>query len=377
MDNLVQQNHAPVPVDPVLIKSLVPIKEMSSAHLSELLKYAQTEFLYKGQTLFNRGAVDHCHLYLLYGDILLEDDKGQETLIKGRASLLPIAHSKPRKYQATALTDCSVLRFDSEVLDKLLTWSQVADYLHTIIARDRDMDEDVQWMMQVLHSNLFFKVSPLNVDEIFAKMTARLVDADEVIIRQGELGEHCYFIKEGRAEVTRQGATGVELIADIGEGRCFGEDALVNDAPRNATVTMTTDGVLMCLMKQDFYRLIKSPEVSEILFKDLDTGEKSTHVLVDVRSDEEYGEGHLPYAVNVPLHLLGIKSRLLRLGVEYVCYCDTGRRSQAAAHLLTEQGYSVKALAQCDAVFSAPEQVATMEVGNNYVLRDGRSVSGQ
>ncbi|MBU2887150.1 cyclic nucleotide-binding domain-containing protein [Gilvimarinus agarilyticus] len=377
MDNLLQPNQASTPVDPALIHSLVPLKDMSKAHVNELLEFAQTEYLYQGQTLFNRGAIDNCHLYLLYGDLLLESECGVQQVIKGRSSLLPIAHCKPRQQQATALTDCAVLRIESNTLDKLLTWSQVADYLHSIIARDRDLDEDVQWMMQVLHSNLFFKVSPLNVDEVFSQMESTVVDTGEVILRQGELGDRCYFIKEGVAHVTRQGETGNEFVAEIHQGRCFGEDALVNDAPRNATVTMATDGVLMYLRKQEFYRLIKAPDVPTVpLSQAIEYVNDLPQVLVDVRSDEEYAVGHLHQAVNIPLHLLGIKSRLLRIGVEYICYCDTGRRSQAATHLLREQGFMVKALANCEQVFEGCKDSPELEVGSNYVLREGYSKPG-
>lgn len=210
MDNQKDDSQAFERVDSALIRSLVPLKDMSSAHVNVLLEQAQIEYLYKGQPLFNRGAVDYCHLYLLFGDLLLEDELGRERMVKGRTSLLPIAHSRPRRYQATALTDCAVLRLESETLDKLLTWSQVADYLHSVIARDRNMDEDVQWMMQVLHSNLFFKVSPLNVEEVFNRMKTLVVDAGEVILRQGEIGDRCYFIKEGQAEVTRQGPSAMK-----------------------------------------------------------------------------------------------------------------------------------------------------------------------
>lgn len=373
MENNLHYSRPRASIDQALAKSLVPLKDMSSEHLAILLNDATTEFLYKGQTLFNRGAIDSCHLYLLYGDLLLEDEQGRETLVKGRSSLTPIAHHNPRRYQATALTDCSILRVESQQLDKLLTWSQVADYLHSIISRDRDMDEDVEWMMQVLHSNLFFKVSPLNVEDIFTRMKVVVVDAGEVIIRQGELGDTCYFIKEGSAEVTRQGATGCETLAKIGQGRCFGEDALVNDAPRNATVTMVSDGVLMALPKQDFYRLLKAPTVPSVSYRSI----ADEAVLVDVRSDEEYSNGHLGGAVNIPLSLLGIKSRLLRLGITYVCYCDTGRRSQAAAYLLREQGYSVVRLEECEEIFNDLNLADRLEQSSSYVLRDGKSYSAQ
>jgi rhodanese-related sulfurtransferase len=275
------------------------------------------------------------------------------------------------------MTDCSVLRIDSERLDQMLTWSAVADYLQLNIARQRDLDEDVDWMMTVLKSNLFFKVPPLNVEEIFARLEPQVVYADEVIIREGEVGEHCYFIKEGRAEVSRRQNDRQEYLADIYVGRCFGEDALVNDAPRNATVRMRTDGVLMRLAKQDFYRLLKAPQVAQVALEQLLSSIAEGAVLVDVRSEEEYAEQHLARAVNIPLSLLAIKMRMLRDNMSYIFYCDTGRRSQAAAHLMARQGFKALALADCVDLFRDARWRELLAERGNYVLREGVAVPGQ
>src|SRR5690606_21480031 len=131
---------------------------------------------------------------------------------------------QPRQVTAIAETDCSLLRIANEQLDKLLTWSQVADYLQLNMSRERDLDEDIDWMMTVLRSNLFFKVPPLNVEHIFSRLTPQVVYAGDVIIRQGEIGDRCYFIKEGEAEVIRYQDNKREHLANIGVGRCFGED---------------------------------------------------------------------------------------------------------------------------------------------------------
>lgn len=358
-------------------RSLVPLKDMGESYVHVLLDSAQAEYIYAGQDVFKRGQEDHCHRYLLYGDISLEDAHHNITEIKGRKTLLPLAHYQPRKHTATAVTDCAILKLDSALLDKLLTWSQVTDYLHSVISRERDMDEDVEWMMTVLHSNLFYKVPPLNVEKIFSHMQSQLVHAGDVILRQGELGDQCYFIKEGTAEVTRHGSSGKEILATIGTGRCFGEDALVNEAPRNATVTMTSDGVLMILPKHAFYQLLKSPVVSTLSLSEWQSQSLPGAVLIDVRSDEEYGEGHLPGAANIPLHLLGIKSRLLSLTVEYILYCDTGRRSSAATHLLAEQGFKVRCLSDARTLFNGVDDSQSLQTDKNYVLRSGVAVLGQ
>ena len=354
-------------------RSLVPLKDMGQNHLEALLADLEPQVVFAGQVLFQEGAYDNKHVYLLHGRVHLEWPSGEHESVSGRETLMPLAQTQPRRAAARAETDCSVLRLDSERLDKLLTWSQVADYLQLIIARQRDLDEDVDWMMTVLRSNLFFKVPPLNVEQIFFRLKPRLVDAGDTVIRQGEMGDVCYFLKEGRAEVHRHRNGLWQHLADIETGRCFGEDALVEDAPRNARVRMLTDGVLMCLDKQDFYRLLREPEVPRTPLDVWRQAQERGAVLIDCRSEEEYDQSHLPHAVNVPLSLLAIKSSLLRDEVEYLCYCDTGRRSRSAAHLLRQQGYLARALANCPQLFADDEQRKHLTRTEQYLLREGRS----
>ncbi|WP_051235733.1 cyclic nucleotide-binding domain-containing protein [Marinimicrobium agarilyticum] len=363
--------------DLALTRTLVPLKDMSESHLEDLLSQSQADVVFAGQTLFRAGEYDGRHVYLLHGDVRLEAPNGDVTPIKGRSTLLPLAHQQPRAVSAIAQTDCSVLRIDSEQLDKLLTWSQVSDYLQLNISRQRDLDEDIDWMTTVLRSNLFFKVPPLNVEQIFYRLRPQVVHAGDIVIRQGEMGDCCYFIKEGEAEVHRRGEAGWTHLADVGKGRCFGEDALVNDAPRNARVRMLSDGVLMVLDKQDFYRLLKAPEVPTIPVKTLPEVRERNAVLVDTRSEEEYSQRHLSRAVNIPLSLLAIKSRLLAEEQEYVCYCDTGRRSRATAHLLRQQGYRAQALDHCPQLFSDPQWETMLESDVRYVLKEGKAQAEQ
>lgn len=374
-----QKNTVPIALgfDLKLTHTLVPLKDMSASHLLALLDDAEAEIVCAGQTLFSVGNYDQQHVYLLHGDVLLTDEHGGSHLIKGRETLMPLAHQQPRRYTAVAQTDAGILRINSERLDKLLTWSEVADYLQLNISRQRDLDEDIDWMMTVLKSNLFFKVPPINVEQIFSRLTPQVVYAGDVIIRQGELGDQCYFIKEGEAEVTRHVDGKRQHLAHIGVGRCFGEDALVNETVRNASVTMISDGVLMWLNKQDFYRLLKEPSVATVMLEDVQQALLDGAVAVDVRSEEEYSGEHVREAVNIPLNLVAIKARLLTQEQLYILYCDTGRRSRAAAYLLAQQGYRTLALDDCALLFGQQRWQSLLENNHNYVLRDGRSVAGQ
>ena len=64
-------------------------------------------------------------------------------------------------------------------------------------------------------------------------------------------------------------------------------------------------------------------------------------VLVDVRTPEEYGSGHVPGSVNVPLNVLedGIYDAAPAAEAPGFLDCRSGNRSTRAAALLREMGY--------------------------------------
>ncbi|MBC6904793.1 cyclic nucleotide-binding protein [Saccharophagus sp. K07] len=352
-----------------IAQTFVPLNALKPHYLEFLLEQGQVEYLYAGQQVFRRGVCDYRHVYLLNGRIRLEYSSGYSESVAAKDSFFPLANEMPRPCDGIAETDCAVLKLDSERLDRILSWSQISDYLLSELSVERDYDEDIGWIKTVLDSNLFYKVPPVNAERILDRMTPQVVLAGEVILRQGEIGNCCYFIKEGAARVTRRNDKGQEQhLADIGVGRCFGEDALVYETLRNATVTMATDGVLMRLEKNDFKLLLLEPQVEEASEEDCQ-GFADTPVYIDVRAESEYDAGHLLLAANIPLGLLSLKKRLLRLDVPYVFYCDTGRRSRAAAYLLGKQGYNTFALK--GGLIGAGMQYQLIS-DTSYILRDGK-----
>ncbi len=325
--------------------TLVPLKSLKPTYLEDLFRHVVVQTAFPGQSIFECGSYDQQHIFVQHGKLLLEYPSGYKEIVDARTAQLAVVHEQPRPCRAIAMTDCSLLRIDSEQLDRTLSWSQIAEYLMSEIALQRDLDEDVEWMQTVLNSNLFFKVPPVNAEQIFFRLTPMVVDEGEVILRQGEIGDCCYFIKEGTAEVQvcEEDSPTCYKIADIGIGWCFGEDALVNQTVRNATVKMSSDGVLMRLEKSDFLLLLNPPSVEEVTEKEASQLSDSP-IYVDVRSEDEYSLGHIAFSANIPLNLMGLKKRLLSPEKLYICYCDTGKRSQAAAYLLGKQGYNVMAL---------------------------------
>src|ERR1041385_8169879 len=74
----------------------------------------------------------------------------------------------------------------------------------------------------------------------------------EVLIKEGSTGREFFVILDGTAEITRNG----KRVADIGPGSFFGELALLDKSPRNATVTAKTDLEVVVLEERAFRGLL-------------------------------------------------------------------------------------------------------------------------
>lgn len=328
-------------VSKALLRSFVPLSGLTDQQLELLLSQSELVHLFRGQSLLREGDGQSQHIYLIHGTVREISVQAERVVEAGsRDAVWPLAHHFPRRYTVLADSDCSVLKVDSDVLEKLLCWSQVARCILADIAMKDEVEADYSWIRKLLESRLFYKVPPMNIRKILSKFTAQTVSAGQQIIRQGDEGSCCYLLKSGRACVEVNG----EKVAELGVGDVFGEDALVNHKPRNATVSMLENGVLLVLQKQDFYQLLIQPAVTMVAVSSVAGFLSSGAKLIDVRTEQEFALAHHKDALNLPLNLTWLKSSLLNKDSVYITYSVTEERAKAAAYLLAEQGFQAYAL---------------------------------
>jgi hypothetical protein len=110
--------------------------------------------------------------------------------------------------------------------------------------------------------------APLGAPEL--ESLARALEPLEVaegttVIREGEPGDRFYVVADGEVEVTVGGA----LVKRLGRGDCFGEIALIQNAPRMATVTARTECRLDVLDKESFVTVVTGHSQSASALDDL------------------------------------------------------------------------------------------------------------
>ena len=167
-----------------------------------------------------------------------------------------------------------------------------------------------------------------------------------MILKQGAEGDYFYVLTRGSALVTREtplSKDGIKL-AELKVGDTFGEEALISDAKRNATVTMVTDGAVMRLGKNDFKTLLNEPMLDWVDFAEANQIINQGGQWLDVRLPSEFENQHLDGAINIPLYFIRLKINTLDPERRYVVCCDTGRRSSAGAYILSERGLNAYVL---------------------------------
>jgi CRP-like cAMP-binding protein len=77
-------------------------------------------------------------------------------------------------------------------------------------------------------------------------------DIGEEIIKEGEVGDSLFLVVDGRVKVHK----GDKEVAELGEREVFGEMALLDPAPRSASVHAVSDVTLLRIDREDFAEIM-------------------------------------------------------------------------------------------------------------------------
>jgi CRP-like cAMP-binding protein len=118
------------------------------------------------------------------------------------------------------------------------------------------------YQMYLSRVPLFASCTPEQIDSL-AELGDAIAAADgHAIMTEGDAGESFFVLTSGKARVERRGRE----VATLGAGDYFGELALFDPAPRNATVTAVGQASLVAMSREAFIRALDQiPAVRDAL----------------------------------------------------------------------------------------------------------------
>jgi rhodanese-related sulfurtransferase len=337
-----EMNQTPVTLE--VLSKLQPIGQLDEKSLASLLPLCRIEQFQRGSDPLSAQCWDGRVMYLVKGQLRVDSSGGGMDILVGgyELALMPVRSDGHRPARTKAITDIEVLSIDEEPLDIVVTWDQVAQKSESSVS---DRTSTTEWRrmsglftMENLTLGALAELPTANIDTLLQQFESVSVNRGDVVVRQGDFGDYYYLIERGRCVVTRQIAGASVALAELREGDVFGEEALLADSVRNATVTMKTDGALLRLAKDAFIRMLREPLIKRVSFTEANRRVEDGAVWVDVRFPAEFQTNGLPNAINIPLNDIRQASTVLDQEQKYVVYCQTGRRSAAAAFLLSQRG---------------------------------------
>ena len=144
---------------------------------------------------------------------------------------------------------------------------------------------------------LFADLSEEDLERLYKMAETVSIPAGELVLREGDQGDSLFVVLDGELEVTkRQGSQDV-LLALYKPGQFFGEMALLEQAPRSASVRTLQESRLLVISQVAFQTLLScSPSAPLKILHTVTSRLRST----ESASDPERKDGRPRYARRRP-----------------------------------------------------------------------------
>lgn len=340
-----------VTLSPEQLASFSPMDFLTPHYRQQLhagLKYLQRP---AGTLLLQKGECALAQYYLLAGKVSVDAGAGKQSIEAGSPQAhLSLNPGSSNPATVRALSDVQLFAVEHQLLERLLGWSQGAAYQVSSLGEGmvEELAED-DWLARLLATPLFGRLPPSHLHALLARFEYVEAAAGSEVVRYGEPGEHFFVLKRGRAQVSLPAAYRERPSLVLESGDFFGEEALVSDAVRSASVTMLEDGELARLHRDDFVELVRPtliPRIDRQALQQLGLQGQRKHLLLDVRLAVEYRLGHLPESLNLPVANLRTHADSLERNTCYVVTPEGGIRSELAVHLLNQLGFDAYLLGE-------------------------------
>ena len=311
------------------LRQMTPFATMSDDRSRAVIDQGRFMQISEGHLLFKRSTDNVTSHFLLSGQLSLVNGAFENTPFTPENGMRQgmVDESEIHIVSAVAVGECVIFEIERDKLEQFKE------------------DDKKSWMENLLSTPLFEFVPPSNIQALFKRFEPIAVGANQTIITQGDEGDYFYVIKTGRVAIDQTTSEEVKRVAEMGAGSGFGQDALISDAPRNATVTTLESCELMRLSEGDFSELLMTPVIEYVTFEEVEavkSMQSKPPVFVDVRSNLEVQ----PLAISdpvkrIPLPMLRDEMKALESDpIYFVMGPKRPKIAELASYLLNEAGFT-------------------------------------
>lgn len=322
------------------LKSFYPLNSFSDEEIKLINNHAKLNHMQKRELLFKEGSNDDEVIYLIRGRIKLSASSGEAFVLDAESdqAIYPIANLKPRRFSAQVESDnASIARIPAKIIEPFLA-SGTPKIQNNSIRHDSEMKIfDSDWMMAMAKMPPFAQLPSKQIAELFMTMEEIKVKAGDTIIEQGEEGDYFYVVKKGLCLVSRNNGVKDITLDEIGPMGSFGEEALLGNTRRNATIRMLKKGRLMRITKADFQKFLKSRIIHWIDPDQVQGILDKGAVQVDL-TQKITPEKPISNAVKIPPFMLRTQVKKLSRKNTYLLLCDNDNECAVASYMLSLRG---------------------------------------
>ena len=329
-----------------ILKGLSPFSALSDADFTKIAARGAIKHQPAGAFLFKRFSDDADSHWLLTGRLNLVNDAFENRAFTESDSQNygAVDDFQPHTVSAVCEAPCAVFTLPKTVQNEIETLLEAA------ASTTENSLSTGNWMERLLSTPLFEFIPPTNIQALFKRFKTRQVKSGEIIIKQGEPGDYFYMIKTGAVSVHIEINGKVNQVAKLIAGQSFGQDALVSDLPRNATVMATAPCELGMLTEADFEDLLLSPIIEVITAAEIEEAVRVHGTPVQILNLYNPDEPQPEAAANeLSIPFMALRNHIHELSKEIV-YAVRGPASPKinllGAYLLNEAGHTAYVLAE-------------------------------
>lgn len=320
---------------------------LSDGALEELAQRIQKKQMPAGTVIIKEGDPGDAFYILCKGDVEItrKTEFGQTAKVASASAgdsfgEMALLTNMPRNCTVTAKTDVTMSVLTKDDFDQIVSLDTA--FSNLLQRKSGSYDE----FNRIKTLKPFALVEPEKMLTLIEAMQTRKFAPGETIISQGEKSNDYYIIKSGKVAVIKKekGKEEAEQVAVLNSGEGFGEEAIIRDMPRNASIRTVEETEVLMLDKKTFENILGMSFLVNAFPEDVIEELGDSVVLIDARIPPEYKEEHIKGALNIPIEILRQEIPKMDKAKKYYTYCTNDSRGMTAAFLMKSMGFDADAL---------------------------------